>query len=64
MIKHLDTVPIRPNPTESRPKLNPEFSFRGLPGVCPEFARADLDKTQSKHRVDIKLIQSVNPDEE
>lgn len=34
MIKRLDTVPIRPNPTES------------------------------KRRVDIKLIQSVNPDEE
>lgn len=27
MIKRLDTVPIRPNPTESRPKLNPEFLF-------------------------------------
>lgn len=63
-IKRLDTVPIRPNPTESRPKLSPEFFFRRLLGVCPEFARADLEKTQSKRRVDIKLIQSVNPDEE
>lgn len=37
-IKRLDTVPIRPNPTESRPKLNPEFFFSGtawsLPWIC------------------------------
>lgn len=33
MIKRLDTVPIRPNPTESRPKLNPFFF-----GDCLEFS--------------------------
>lgn len=65
MIKRLDTVPIRPNPTESRPKLNPEFFFGDcLEFALNEFAREDLEKTQSKRRVDIKLIQSVNPDEE
>lgn len=45
---HTDTLPIRPNITESKPKLNPGFTF----WIYYGFTRVDPKLTQSKPKKD------------